>query len=238
MGEFGTVTALAYARLGGGRGFDPMVCCVHRCDAAMDSALTKRQQQALKTKAAIVASALHLFQERGFDPVTIADITDSAGVARGSFYTYFKSKSDIIVEEFWKIDKYYEKYAKNLRKHTTAAAKLLAFTRAQLRYVRDVPGIENLKVLYANQTFEPGSDKVINNRQRFWHHLIRRLIAEGQAAGEFRTDIEPETLAVYFNRSMRGVFLDWCISSAEEFDLVKEGVSFCEQWMLSALRRP
>jgi hypothetical protein len=45
-----------------------------------------------------------------------------------------------------------------------------------------------------------------------------------------------EQLALLFNRSVRSVFLDWCISDAE-FDLVKEGVSFVSDWILSALRR-
>ncbi len=202
----------------------------------MSSPLSKRQRQALQTKSAIVERALDLFQERGFAAVTIEDITTAAGVARGSFYTYFKSKSDIIVDEFWKIDGYYKKYSRNLRRYKTAAEQLLAFTRAQLRYVRDVVGIEHLKVLYANQTFEPGSEKVITNRGRFWHHLIRGIIAQGQEAGEFRRDVDAERLAIFFNRSMRGMFLDWCISSAEEFDLVKEGVTFCEGWILRSLR--
>ena len=202
----------------------------------MSSQLSKRQRQALRTKSAIVEKALSLFQERGFGAVTIEDITTAAGVARGSFYTYFKSKSDIIVDEFWKIDAYYKKYSRNLRRYDSAAERLLAFTRAQLRYVRDVVGIEHRKVLYANQTFEPGSEKVIVNPRRFWHHLIKGIIAEGQEAGEFRRDIEAERLAIFFNRSMRGVFLDWCISSAEEFDLVKEGVASCEQWIIRSLR--
>ena len=197
---------------------------------------SKRQQQAARTKAAIVEKALQLFHERGFGAVTIEEITTAAGVARGSFYTYFKSKSDIVVDQFWKIDGYYDKYARNLRRYETATEKLLAFTRAQLRYIRDVTGIEHLKVLYADQTLAPGSEKVITDRRRVWHRLIRDLIVEGQEAGEFRTDVAPEQAAIFLNRSMRGIFLDWCISSAEEFDLVKEGVAFCETWILSALR--
>ena len=82
-----------------------------------------------------------LFNERGFDLVTVDEITQKAGVAKGTFYTYFATKSDIIVEEFWDIDAYYELYSsKNLPNYTTSREKLLAFTRAQMRYVRDVVG--------------------------------------------------------------------------------------------------
>ncbi len=197
---------------------------------------TKRKEQARQTRAAIIAQAQRLFRERGFDAVTIEDITEAAGVARGSFYTYFKNKSDIIVAEFLEIDDYYRHYASYLSRYHTASEKLLAFTRAQMRYVRDTTGNENLKVLYANQTIEPGSLKIINNRDRFWYHLIRDTIAEGQSSGEIRTDITADRLADWFNRSMRGLFLDWCISSGEEFDLIEEGLHYCRQWVLPALR--
>ncbi|TVQ35650.1 MAG: TetR/AcrR family transcriptional regulator [Spirochaetaceae bacterium] len=198
---------------------------------------TRRKEQAQQTRAAIMEHAQRLFRERGFEAVTIEEITEAAGVARGSFYTYFKNKSEIIIAEFRDIDDYYRRYAVNLKRYKSAGDKLLAFTRAQMRYVRDTVGNENLKVLYANQTIEPGAVKIINNRDRFWYHLIRDTIAEGQAAGEFRVDRSPEQLADWFNRTIRGHFLEWCISSGEEFDLIKEGEAYCSDWIIAALRR-
>lgn len=199
--------------------------------------MTKRQKQAQQTKAAIIESALHLFREHGFDAVTVEEITQNAGVAKGSFYTYFSTKSDIIVEEFRSIDAYYERYAgRNLKRYATAEEKLVAFTRAQMRYVRDMVGNTNLKILYANQTIQPGSEKIIINRERHWHRIVRETILEGQESGEFRNDLDVDRMALLFNRSARAVFLDWCISDAS-FDLVKEGVSFMSEWIMAALRK-
>jgi AcrR family transcriptional regulator len=197
---------------------------------------TQRQQRAEETQSSILESALRLFHERGFDAVTVEEITQDAGVSKGSFYTYFSAKSDIIVAEFWKIDDYYKEYAaRNFRRYTTGTDRLLAFTRAQMRYVRDTVGNTNLKILYANQTLESGTSKIITNRKRQWYRIIREVIELGQERGEFRTDIDAEQLAQLFNRSVRSVFLDWCILDAE-FDLVKEGVSFVSSWILAALR--
>jgi AcrR family transcriptional regulator len=199
--------------------------------------MAKLGPTAIRTKNAIMASALRLFEERGFDSVTIEDITSDAKVAKGSFYTYFSTKSDIIVDEFWKIDDYYHAYAdKNLKRYATAREKLLAFTRAQMRYVRDVVGNANLKILYANQTIQQGHDKIITKKERQWVRIITEIITEGQASGEFRTDLDAARLADLFNRTARGVFLDWCILDAE-FDLVKEGLFVMEQWALAALGR-
>ncbi len=190
---------------------------------------------AQRTKDAILEAALRLFDEKGFNAVTIEEITRTAGVAKGSFYTYFATKSDIIVEEFLKIDGYYRSYADgNLRRYKTAREKLLAFTRAQMRYVRDVVGNRNLKVLYANQTSQAGTDKIITDSGRQWVAIVGGIIAEGQKSGEFRVDIDASRLAQLFNRSARAVFLDWCILDAQ-FDLVKEGVSFMRDWIMAAL---
>jgi hypothetical protein len=140
------------------------------------------------------------------------------------------------VAEFWKIDDYYREYAaRNFHRYTTGTERLLAFTRAQMRYVRDTVGNANLKILYANQTLESGTTKIITNRERQWYTIVREIVELGQQQGEFRTDMPAEQLARLFNRSIRSVFLDWCISDAE-FDLVDEGGAFVSQWILGALR--
>jgi len=42
-------------------------------------------------------AAERLFLEQGVAPTTIEQITDGAGVAKGTFYLYFSSKEDILV---------------------------------------------------------------------------------------------------------------------------------------------
>ncbi|MFP4331330.1 MAG: TetR/AcrR family transcriptional regulator [Spirochaetaceae bacterium] len=197
---------------------------------------TRRGKRAAETRKAILKSGLELFEKKGFDSVSVAEITRLAGVAKGSFYTHFDTKSDLIVAEFWLIDKYYEEYSRrNLPRYKSAEEKLLAFTRAQMRYVRDTVGNAKLKILYSNQTLESGSKKVITNKDRQWHKIIRAIIAEGQEAGEFRRDLDAERLTELFNRTTRGVFLDWCIGDAG-FDLLEEGVAVMRDWALHALR--
>src|SRR2546421_13108776 len=47
-----------------------------------------------KTRQALVAAARHVFERDGFLEARITDIAAEAGVAAGSFYTYFTSKED------------------------------------------------------------------------------------------------------------------------------------------------
>jgi TetR/AcrR family transcriptional repressor of nem operon len=46
----------------------------------------------------IIESARRLFNRNGFESVSIDSIMEDAGLTRGGFYTYFKSKSDLYVE--------------------------------------------------------------------------------------------------------------------------------------------
>ena len=46
-------------------------------------------------KESLLYSAYSLFTRNGINNTTISDITDTAGVAKGTFYLYFKDKNDI-----------------------------------------------------------------------------------------------------------------------------------------------
>lgn len=200
----------------------------------MTASMTKRQRQAQATKEALFESAIRLFKEKGYDRVTVEDITTLAGTAKGSFYTYFRTKSDIIIEEFRTIDDYYKRFARNLRRYGAGREKLLAFTRAQMRYIRDNVGNGTLKLLYANNIMEPSTEKILIDKGRYLHQVVRDIITEGQESGKIRADIDADELALLFNRAFRSVFLDWAITSGA-FDLVKEGLRFCELIVLPAL---
>lgn len=56
------------------------------------------REQVLKNKEAILEAAGRLFRERGFEPVTVADVMKSAGLTHGGFYGYFRSKEDLIAQ--------------------------------------------------------------------------------------------------------------------------------------------
>lgn len=48
-----------------------------------------------KREREFISKAKSLFSEKGFYKTTVSDIVESLGVARGTFYLYFKNKDDI-----------------------------------------------------------------------------------------------------------------------------------------------
>ncbi|MDQ7083067.1 MAG: helix-turn-helix domain-containing protein [Aquificota bacterium] len=52
----------------------------------------------VQTRGRLIEAAKRVFSERGYHNAQIAHIIDEAGVARGTFYLYFRSKEEIFRE--------------------------------------------------------------------------------------------------------------------------------------------
>jgi AcrR family transcriptional regulator len=53
-----------------------------------------------RTKDSILRQALGLFQEQGFEAVTMRDLAKACGLSLGAFYYHFASKEEIVLELF------------------------------------------------------------------------------------------------------------------------------------------
>jgi AcrR family transcriptional regulator len=54
-----------------------------------------RERKKRQTRAAILAAASELFEARGYEHVTVAEIADAASVSVKTLFTYFRSKEDL-----------------------------------------------------------------------------------------------------------------------------------------------
>lgn len=55
----------------------------------------KADHNKLQKKKALLQASFELFIEKGFSKTTLSDITQRAGIAKGTFYLYFKDKYDL-----------------------------------------------------------------------------------------------------------------------------------------------
>jgi AcrR family transcriptional regulator len=60
----------------------------------------KVDRRIMRTRQALRAALMQLIQEKGFDSISVEEITDKANLGRATFYLHYKDKEDLLLEEF------------------------------------------------------------------------------------------------------------------------------------------
>lgn len=63
----------------------------------------KVDRRILRTRQALRCALLELIQEKGFESVSVEEITERANLGRATFYLHYKDKEDLLLEEFREI---------------------------------------------------------------------------------------------------------------------------------------
>lgn len=92
--------------------------------------------KAARTRAIILDAARAEFDRRGFAATTVEHIVERAGVARGSFYTYFESKKDLFAHLTAQIDRDVRTNVVGGERRGDPIENLRASNRAYLEMVR------------------------------------------------------------------------------------------------------
>jgi len=184
----------------------------------------KLKTKKMETRRNLYESALHLFKKEGYNNVSVDDIVAFAGTSKGTFYNYYTSKSQIIIERFKEIDNEYIKIYKKIRKQPGTKNKLLLFSRMQHQYIQENIGCDTLQIVFASLLNEKGAD-YIDNEKRPIFVVLNKIISEGQKHGEIRSDLSSYYITKTLVHCMRGIFYDWCVQNGR-FNLIKVGNTY------------
>ena len=174
--------------------------------------LTRRQQQALETKDRIFQAAMEVINEKGFGNTTIEDITSRAGVASGSFYTYFKSKETIVLDTIQRSDAIYE-WAYQQTAQETFLPTIMHFIRlSYAEYEKRGKGI--IKAIISNYFSFPEYDFYQQNRSLF--RCLLRIVEKGIASGEVSSSRTAAECVSQLLSAMAGVEVIWCFDTGRQ----------------------
>lgn len=85
--------------------------------------LTNRQIQKEKTSTILLQTAASLFKKNGLRDTSIDEVMAGAGLTRGSFYSYFKNKTDLAIRALrWSINKSHLAVEETLKEHSNNSA--------------------------------------------------------------------------------------------------------------------
>lgn len=152
-----------------------------------------------------------LFNRDGFNATGIQQITDQAGVPKGSFYNHFDSKeafaAAIIGHYAQWVGQAWEQCMAEAPTEPVAALRHL-FTRFAEHHARQ--GCQGCLVgNFAAEVAEssPLCREVLQGCLHDWRGRLAELIAQGQATGALRSDVDAQRLATFFWDTWEGALL-------------------------------
>ena len=92
----------------------------------MDAELGLRERKKLQTRQVIAETALRLFNERGFDSVTVAQVAKAADVSDATVFNYFPTKESLF---FGQMQTFEEALVQAVRQRPGGESVLAAFRR-------------------------------------------------------------------------------------------------------------
>jgi AcrR family transcriptional regulator len=168
---------------------------------------------------AILDAAIRVFARQGFHAARVSDIAEEAGVAYGLVYHYFDSKDQMLNELFS------ERWALLLEAIRQADTELdsprdkleaaAGFIVESYRHNPELMKVIIVEVTRAANTF--GRTHLPEIRQAY--SAIAKIVADAQAAGEFRRDVSPDFAAMLFYGAIEQLLTGWIfdvVPSADE----------------------
>lgn len=173
------------------------------------------------TRSRLIEGGMALFGQRGYNATGIKDITDAAGVPKGSFYNYFASKEDFGVQI---IRSYAELYAGawSASMASAPAAPLAALRHVYQRFADHHARCEHRSgCLLGNLAAEISESsalcrEMLGKVTAAWNRQLADMLRQGQLDGSIRSDLSAEQMAGFFWSGWQGALLRMKIEQSIE----------------------
>lgn len=171
----------------------------------------QNEQMRAESRAKILVTARHLFAERGYDGCSVSDIARQAGMSQGNIYWYFSSKEEllkaVLTDAFEGLAALFEEVA---APPGTGRERLDTLIQRYIDF-GDTRGGAETTVIVASLTAQGGlkrlADLGINTAQigAGVGQAVTAIVAQAQAEGAIRPEIDPGLAAVFFFSLFNGL---------------------------------
>jgi TetR/AcrR family transcriptional regulator, transcriptional repressor for nem operon len=159
-------------------------------------------------RSVIEDSAMKLFTEQGFSACSVQDITEAAGVPKGSFYNHFESKEALAA-------KIVTTYGKgSIDRSILTNPKIPALTRLKKHFAtlneffsRCNEGCLVGKFMAEVSNDTPLIRQSLRSVLNLWGEQISSAIEDGQKEASIRKDLTPNDLAAFLIDAYEGAIL-------------------------------
>ena len=164
---------------------------------------------------AIIDAAVQVFARKGFFGAKVSEIADTAGVADGTIYLYFRSKDDLLISLFEeRMDEIISDLVKLLEVAEDPEEKLRSYVVFHLELVASKPELMQVLTIELRQSARFIKEYSPKGFARYLA-LLGAILEEGQERGVFRRELHPGV----FRRALFGaideISLEWILRSRE-----------------------
>lgn len=147
-------------------------------------------------KKAIMQTALELFDQYGFDRVTVTEIAEKAHVSKVSIYNFFESKDNlrrIIIKDM--LDDSVEKIKSLIVKEGNFIEKIEEYIQIRTWYY----GKYTLRFFFEAVESDPELRQYLENFNAASKNLLMTFIEEGKDSGVFSPDASNDAIEIYID---------------------------------------
>jgi AcrR family transcriptional regulator len=164
-----------------------------------------RELDSDSTRGRLIAGAIEVFRERGYEGAKVSDIANRCGLTTGAIYSTFGSKDALLSHAAWVASG--KAIDEPLYDAMGAPEPALDRIRLVMGDILHAPNrelhVESMLATRRSQTF---ADLVVPQGQARAQRLVR-LLTEAQENGEIRADLDVDALALFLLSILSGVAL-------------------------------
>lgn len=148
-------------------------------------------------KEKIIDASITLFEQKGFSDTSIQDIVDALGVTKGTFYYYFKSKEELLMDIHLRyIEELLEKQREMMNNPTKTTKEVLFDIIYMLIHSIEKKGRQARIFFREMRHLNEAHLHLIKQKRDEFRYGVQTIIERGMENGEFRQDLLPSIAAL------------------------------------------
>lgn len=182
----------------------------------------------------ILHAAISVFARKGFFHAKISEIAQEAGVADGTIYLYFKNKDHLLISIFEeKMEQIIARMRQEIDNATSVSDKLRRFVTTHARLVVEDPDLSHVFQVELRQSGMFMKHYKPVKLQEFLN-ILSEIVREGQATGEFKSNIAPGVIKRAVFGALDEIALNW-ILKGRKYDLQESARQLAEVFLLGLM---
>ena len=161
-----------------------------------------REKKKRETRKAIMQAAVQLFSEKGFEKTSIEELARKANIGKGTVYSYFQTKSDILhafCED--ELDSLHHELTTNANQDISLLEQMVSVYMSEFHHITE--NREFARIFMQQTAFPRDVDLKHLEHEDNYLKLLFPLLERAQAKGELRKDLD----LLYITGHFYGLYL-------------------------------